>query len=562
MVRQHGEGYLKSVVSFDNLDRSDLNKIVEKLQREEVLPPEVTVCIKEKQNTCPFVFYDDRKERDYTRGFKLLIQPLSYLQPDEYSHLIDDKGWNWVLRRFELFEYLKQHSGCLFSLSELADFMESGRCKLATERKKLSPESTSFQRKVIRAGIEIFEILCEPLREGSPDNLLTKCSEVFVKVFSPKELCIGVFKESIIDICSHDLSRIVSLGSFSLSYFFEYIGHCEGELAVGVMAEMRKELRDLGKPGGLYLEHYSQVFGCPERRELDTTLNSLDDDLLFKKEDFDTDYRTRVNRAIEEKFIGNYDIMEPEVDGDTGTQFPENKEAEDKSSIVVQSKEDYAFRKSQGAWTIIYEGVSKPIKHVQGLFYIAFLLEHRGEWFRVTDLVERFQKNYSRPYVKDPEKTETLEGHSAEEYGAMGIQLTFSPAGSAKGEEIYNADSMKEIAEDYRRNEREGNDKECKEIIKHLARYSKKSKKYLSKILSDKPHLLSEELFKKIDDPNIKNYNNVSKCMRLAEDKIRKEIPSLADHFSIGKPRITSIPISKYCYSYQPKSPINWIVEY
>ena len=298
MVRQLGTGYLKHIYPFYSLSFNFIKQMLQKFQEEAVLPQEVVNHLKK---------IEAEELHDYQRDCELLIRPLCYLQPDEYSNLVGE-GWKKILRKFELFEYLRRRSYCLYSLDELAHYIESQSYILEDEREKLFHRSNPIQRKVIQVGTEVFKILCESLRIGHSDNLLSKCSRILKKL-RPKEvkLCFEIDSDGLgYDIRSHIYRYgLFQIGPFwYLTRFLEYIGHCEGELAVGVMAEMRKKLGDLGKTGALKLEHYSQAFECPERTRLDTTLEALDD-RHQEKEDFEVDYLSRVSHAIDEEFQGS-----------------------------------------------------------------------------------------------------------------------------------------------------------------------------------------------------------------------------------------------------------------
>ena len=281
------------------------------------------------------------------------------------------------------------------------------------------------------------------------------------------------------------------------------------------------------RPDGLYVKDpkaYEGCYLCPEELATLTehpTGNISDPALAFpcsKKELIDI-----INFY---GLIGCYDRKALEKVPDE-----HNKVDEDHASESGEVYENAFIRKGtypDEIWEIWFQGKKmEPIKHIDGMTYIATLLCNRSPLIHVTALCDTVQKRQETPMIGEENLTDSLQEDDMSISTMQDEALDEQAKEEIKRRIIELKKTIKEI--DLPKEEITQAKNELEQIYQSLAAYGKNQ--------------LSRRAPKKVNESVKADLDRARTAIKRACTKIRKQSPLLADHLE------TSIKSgTRYCY--------------
>jgi len=184
-----------------------------------------------------------------------------------------------------------------------------------------------------------------------------------------------------------------------------------------------------------------------------------------------------------------------------------------------EKKFENAFVRCDGYWEIWYQGLKlKPVIHVEGLIYIAHLLDHPNVEINVSALYETFHPKEGIPMVSSSEVSHLLNTGEMS-ISDMSLDELDATARTQISQQITAL--KKDIAAAETQIEKKESEDELKELIKTVKRYGKNQ--------------LSKNAPKHKNESVKKHADAVRNASRLAIDKIHKRSPSLAEYLASEK---------------------------
>ncbi len=186
-----------------------------------------------------------------------------------------------------------------------------------------------------------------------------------------------------------------------LSNLLLIIGSCEKELAIGTMDRTKSLLPPAVRENASF-GSYFQAVGHPWEAQLDQALDHFAV-LESQEASFWTEYRERVNEAIENEFYAEVVVRTKVRQKWAGVFEPHVRTFAEWSSTHLElagtipmlqlslpdrpiPERANMIRKDDGIWTIRYAGTTVHLPHVMGLEYLAYLLRHPGRDYGVEEL--------------------------------------------------------------------------------------------------------------------------------------------------------------------------------
>jgi len=292
-----------------------------------------------------------------------------------------------------------------------------------------------------------------------------------------------------------------------LTSILDLISHFSQELEFGLRRRIRKHLEEIvlmDKTGcqQFKIESYFQLIGRKEEKCC-----------------FDKAFSLWLSQIDVEDTIANY--YQKKID----SYFIDDEYQSSQVELFKKSKK-YCFSKHDALWTINYKKRETTVKHLKGMYYIAYLLLNPGKEVHVIALDVFAHQETLFPTQKDFIKQN------------MGEERLFED--TAKTEDLISNKTIKDV----------------KKRIKLLEKSNNNSKglKYLKKYLKDALGFRKEP--KKFQDAEERSRKAVKKCIDKAIDSFEKPLYALYRHLS------NSIKYKTYHCSYCPDRPIRWVVRF
>lgn len=425
--------------------------------------------------------------------------------------------------------------------------------------KGLTPEDAARIKadrgKLFDLKVSIIKKLLQAVRLQTADNLWKNCLHILTKTLTVDDVDFYLY----IDYLFHNEYEVSTGG---LANLLDVIGHYEKEITIGTLAKTRDALGDLIKPKDcprkpnyencprLAIYDYFQVVGRREKEILDNALDA-------QESAFWTDFRRRVNEALENEFYEEV-IITTKVKRKLAHQFEPNVRTYSdwvkahleatgqppqlsvsigsvRQPITSSSDEGNVFRKKGDYWQIVYEGKEIFLEDAKGLHYIHCLLQNPEQEFHVTQLISILSAH-------EPSK---MSEKQLKEDG-LNISVGFGDAGEVMDPKYISEckRQVKKLQEDLEEAKSSGNWEQTKEIQKQID--------FIKNEMSSAIDLGGK--VRKVADSNEKARKAVTNCIQDSLKKIKSE------NHALWQRLYTSIKTGHFC-SYKPEKPIQWSLD-
>jgi len=217
--------------------------------------------------------------------------------------------------------------------------------------------------------------------------------------------------------------RLAALpGGFS--DLLEVLGHCECELRCGVMHRTKEEILALSRKVGQsdwqggFCNSYYDVLDRPWRTQIDGILRGFAERSIDARYmGFWGEFRDRLTDVFRKHWLWtphDWAVARKEIERMV-TRAAQRRAAEPEApddlpdaDATAQPAIENLFEKDQRLWRVRFSGLERPVEHVKGMHFIAYLLEHPYVEMDVVNLRHEFE-----PPENMPSGTMTLEQAAA-----------------------------------------------------------------------------------------------------------------------------------------------------
>lgn len=418
-----------------------------------------------------------------------------------------------------------------------------------------------MRNKIFEIKVKVLLILKKRLMNRNADRMLEECFDVINEELDRDDKDFLLRMDQLLSDNIHiepmfytNILYGVVYKNAGLTELIHLIGHYNKEIEISTMDETKRAVSEI--PIEKLPESYYQAYLGNHQEELSNVFyyySRLEnkEDAFFKK------YHESANNMLKEpgSSIGKkYYTHQPEsieqIDqlfkkylGNTGNinGLP-RAVTEPATALKEDIKEEYRFKKRKGDyWDIAYEGEEILLKDLNGLKFIAYLLadpKNKKSAYQLYSLV-------NNPIDREISNDEL-------ERNKMSVRISGSEhLTGEKNSYAYYSNMFQELNEEIDKYTKLNDIKTVKEIEEEKETIMASIEKEYGITSFNKP---SDNVLKKIDDADYKKArDNVSKSIRYAINRIKEELPALADHLD------KSI-YQKYGLTYEPSFDIKWQV--